>query len=146
MMPVSPNSLSEANALVPHIEAGIDGVRDAMARAYDARNRLSAKAIAGSDEAVAEAFDRWPELKDEIDAAENEARDELDLLLRLGVSLQSITPAVATVVARRGRELALLIWREGDDDFGHWRLLGEGRDSARPIIDRQAFGEDHLEH
>jgi hypothetical protein len=145
MLLVSPNSLSEANALVPHIEAGIDAVRDAMARAYDARNRLSRKAIARGEEAVEQAFELWPELKVEIDEAEGEARAELDLLLRLGVSLQSITPAIATVVARRGRDLALLIWREGDDEFAHWRLLGEDKDRARPIEHPEAFGEEILD-
>ena len=136
-----PISLPEANALVPHIVEGVARAREAMTRAYAARNEVTARAVHEGEDAILNFEERYPDLAEAAEEAEAEARDEMELLSLLGVVLMSVTPAMAAVSARCAGQPALLLWNDGDDEFAHWRLLADDEDAIRPIVDPDAFGE-----
>jgi hypothetical protein len=133
-------SLPEANGLVPHIASAVAHVREAMANAYAARNEMTARAVREGESAILEHEVRFPDLTAAAEDAEEEAREEMDMLASIGVTLMSVTPAMAAVPTERAGQPALLLWHEGDERFTHWRLVNDDADQVREIKDPTAFG------
>lgn len=134
-----PYSLASANALLAHIVESLAHAREAMSRAYAARNEMTARAVREGEEAVIDHAERYPDLMAAVEEAEDEASDELDLLQRMGVIVMSVTPGMVAVSTRRAGLPALLLWRDGDEEFAYWRLAGDDEAEVKPIVDPDLF-------
>ncbi len=139
-LPVRLYSPSEADALVPHLEAAFGVVAHHRARLTAHVEELERLGVDLS-EAVSPADLARPGVAALVDDAMREhaaIRAELDKLEALGVEVKAID-GLCDVRSRHDGRIVYLCWRRGEPGFHHWHELDAGYAGRQRVMRKGDF-------
>lgn len=129
-------TVEEANQLLPQVQAGLEGLRDALrTHRFEVEQVRDLRRMHG-DEVEEEGHDAHETFVGHAEAAE-EAQDAVEERRRdleeLGVILRDARVGHVDFPAQRGDDRVMLCWRDGEESVTAWHRPEEGIAGRRPI-------------
>lgn len=126
--------VDEANLVLPlvrRVAAQISELSNQLPELQDqvriAEYRMK-RAGAGTEES-----DRFEQAATALRASEDDLREALAQVGRLGVTLKDARAGLIDFFSHRGGELVELCWKLGEDRVAHWHRVGEGFAGRKPL-------------
>jgi len=129
-------TLEEANALLPQVRLTLRALREKRALVMRTQAQIEIEEMTGSDvngKLSQGAQAAISKLMETFHYQTRQFEEKLDELFQCGAQLKDLDSGLVDFYHRRGSEIVLLCWKEGEDEIGHWHGLQGGFASRRPL-------------
>ncbi|RXZ77812.1 DUF2203 family protein [Paenibacillaceae bacterium] len=131
-------TVKEANALLPQLRADLIRIQALLQQFEDKyvtleQFKMSHAQSLAYDVTIDPQADPFFELEGQLDFMRMEAEMQIENFSRKGVLLKMISPGLIDFPAMINGHNALLCWKEGEDEVGHYHSWEDGFAGRRPL-------------
>ena len=130
-------TVEEANSLLPQVRLTLRALREKRSVVLRTQAQIEIEEMTGSDangKLSGAAQAAISKLMEAFHYQTRQFEEKLDELFQTGAHLKDLDLGLVDFYHRRGNEVVLLCWKEGEDEIGHWHGLQGGYSTRQPLM------------